>query len=146
MFCCKDASDARQAMIASSGALVLTLLMLFVGTGLFAYYEPMRNIGAEPSIFQEDSNSVYPVWIVTELPVGLRGLILAGIFAAAISSLDSILAALSQTTLGLFKRKDGKDAEETTYVFPCFGSDLGILLSAFAVELDALRSKSMLLY
>ena len=35
MFCCKDASDARKAMIASSGALVLTLLMLFVGTGLF---------------------------------------------------------------------------------------------------------------
>ena len=125
MFCCKDASDARKAMIASSGALVLTLLMLFVGTGLFAYYEPMRNIGAEPSIFQEDSNSVYPVWIVTELPVGLRGLILAGIFAAAISSLDSILAALSQTTLGLFKRKDGKDAERKQHVFPCFGSDLG---------------------
>ena len=33
--------------------------------------------------------------------MGLSGLILAGIFAAAISSLDSILAALSQTTLSL---------------------------------------------
>ena len=49
-----------------------------------------------------EQDNVFPVWIVTILPVGLKGLILAGIFAAAISSLDSILAALSQTTLSLF--------------------------------------------
>ncbi|MCB1233676.1 MAG: sodium/solute symporter, partial [Verrucomicrobiae bacterium] len=44
---------------------------------------------------------VFPMWIVTVLPAGLSGLILAAVFAAAISSLDSILAALSQTTLSL---------------------------------------------
>ena len=49
-----------------------------------------------------EQDNVFPVWIVTILPIGLKGLILAGIFAAAISSLDSILAALSQTTLSLF--------------------------------------------
>ena len=47
------------------------------------------------------SGYIFPVWIVNALPVGLSGLILAGLFAAAISSLDSILAALSQTTLSL---------------------------------------------
>ena len=71
MFCCRNAKDARKAMIASSGALLLTLLMLFVGAGLFAYYEPMRLAGSEPSIFSSDTNTVFPVWIVTELPVGL---------------------------------------------------------------------------
>ncbi|MEM0970927.1 MAG: hypothetical protein AAGJ31_16355, partial [Verrucomicrobiota bacterium] len=44
---------------------------------------------------------IFPIWIVSALPIGLSGLILAGVFAAAISSLDSILAALSQTTLSL---------------------------------------------
>lgn len=48
------------------------------------------------------------MWIVTVLPAGLSGLILAGIFAAAISSLDSILAALSQTTLSLIYRPRGE--------------------------------------
>jgi hypothetical protein len=48
------------------------------------------------------SDYIFPIWIVMGLPVGLSGLILAGVFAAAISSLDSILAALSQTTLSLF--------------------------------------------
>jgi len=143
MFCCKNETDARKAMIASSAALLLTTLMLFVGTALFAYYEPMRTAGTEPAIFEE-SNYVYPVWIVTELPAGLRGLILAGIFAAAISSLDSILAALSQTTLSLVR--DRKGARESTEKADLFLSRLlvliwGILLAAFAVELDELRGK-----
>ena len=46
--------------------------MLLVGAALFAYYEPMRIAGTEPEIFTSDTNSVFPVWIVTELPVGLR--------------------------------------------------------------------------
>jgi len=142
MFCCRDAQDARKAMIASSGALLLTLLMLLVGAALFAYYEPMRTTGTEPRIFTEDNNSVFPVWIVTELPVGLRGLILAGIFAAAISSLDSILAALSQTTLGLLKPATGENAEKKRLMLSRILVLIwGILLSAFAVELDSLRGK-----
>ena len=142
MFCCRNARDARKAMIASSGALLLTLLMLLVGAALFAYYEPMRLAGTEPAIFSEDTNSVFPVWIVTELPVGLRGLILAGIFAAAISSLDSILAALSQTTLSLLKQKSGEDSEkQRLFLSRMLILVWGILLSAFAVELDALRGK-----
>ena len=142
MFCCRNAKDARKAMIASSGALLLTLLMLFVGAGLFAYYEPMRLAGSEPSIFSSDTNTVFPVWIVTELPVGLRGLILAGIFAAAISSLDSILAALSQTTLGLLKPVSGENAEKKRLMLSrILVLAWGILLSIFAIELDSLRGK-----
>ena len=60
----------------------------------------------------EKPDNVFPMWIVTVLPVGLSGLILAGVFAAAISSLDSILAALSQTTLSLFYHPESKTDEE----------------------------------
>ena len=56
-------------------------------------------------------------------------------------SLDSILAALSQTTLGLLKPETGKDAEKETVSLPRSRFDLGILLSAFAVQLDSLRGK-----
>ena len=94
-------------------------------------------------IFGEDNNFVFPVWIVTELPVGLRGLILAGIFAAAISSLDSILAALSQTTLSLFRDTSQKPTSEKRdlWLSRLLVLIWGILLSAFAVELDSLRGK-----
>lgn len=143
MFCCKNASDAKKAMITSSAALLLTTLMLVVGVALFAYYEPMRNSGLEPKIFSEDNNYVFPVWIVSELPIGLRGLILAGIFAAAISSLDSILAALSQTSLSLFRNQKNQQKQEKFFLVlsRCLIIAWGILLSLFAVELDSLRGR-----
>ena len=117
MFCCRSASDARKAIIASSVGQALTYLMLLVGAALFAFYYLYPPSGAVASelgfgvlegsktlaqgAVPADGDRVFPIWIVTELPAGLKGLILAGVFAAAISSLDSILAALSQTTVSV---------------------------------------------
>lgn len=102
MFCCRNASDAKKAIIWSSLSQFVTILMLMVGAGLFVYYQqhPPSTQGA--LLFEKSSDHVFPVWITTVIPPGLTGLILAGAFAAAISSLDSALAALSQTSLALF--------------------------------------------
>lgn len=102
IFCCATPSDARKAIIWSSVSQVITLLMLAVGAGLFAWYQINTPSAAEAKLFAEDASNVFPVWIVTELPTGLKGLIVAGAFAAAVSSLDSILAALSQTSLSAY--------------------------------------------
>jgi Na+/proline symporter len=94
----------------------ITYLMLLVGAGLFVWYatHPPEGAVAEALSFDDeghpaDGDFVFPIWIVTELPVGLKGLILGGVFAAAISSLDSILAALSQTTMSLLHRPENHD-------------------------------------
>jgi SSS family solute:Na+ symporter len=142
MFCCKNQEDARKAILASSTAILVTLLMLVVGAGLYTWYQqhpPSPAIAAEFA----DTNTIYPIWITTTLPTGLRGLILAGIFAAAISSLDSILAALSQTTLSLIKSKEALHDEANRASLLRLSRILvvmwGIGLSAFAIFLDSLR-------
>ncbi|MGJ8695029.1 MAG: sodium:solute symporter family transporter [Verrucomicrobiaceae bacterium] len=117
MFCCRNAGDARKAIIFSSVGQALTYLMLLVGAALYVFYlnNPPEGVVADNLSFMKDGKpatlaeggtpaaaaEVFPIWIVSELPPGLAGLILAGVFAAAISSLDSILAALSQTTISL---------------------------------------------
>ena len=106
IFCCGSEKDARKAVIWSGVSLLTTLLMLAVGSGLFAWYAVKGLSPDEALKFAENPNFVFPVWITTVLPPGLTGLILAGAFAAAISSLDSVLAALSQTSLSaIFGRK-----------------------------------------
>jgi len=88
-------------------------------------------------------DNVFPVWIVTVLPIGLKGLILAGIFAAAISSLDSILAALSQTTLSMFyhPEKGGQTASDADLLWKSRALVIawGIVLTMFTFQLDKLR-------
>ncbi len=112
IFCCGSEKDARKAMIFSSVSLVTTLLMLAVGSGLFAWYELKGLTPDEAAKFAENPNFVFPVWITTVLPPGVTGLILAGAFAAAISSLDSVLAALSQTSLSAWYGRERLEREE----------------------------------
>lgn len=112
MFCCRTPDEAKKAMICSSFSQVITVLMLLVGAGLFAYFQqfPLEQ-NAQALLDQKDTDYVYPIWIVLVLPVGISGLVLAGAFAAAISSLDSILTALSQATLSLIHGDSNQLAE-----------------------------------
>jgi Na+/proline symporter len=69
----------------------LGLLFLLVGTALFAFYSQPGGDGlpvAGAAIAKEDQ--ILPYFVSTQLPgVGLVGLILAGLFAAAMSTIDS---------------------------------------------------------
>ena len=126
MFCCKDAKAAGKALIFSSFGQILTLLMLMVGAALFVWYHEHGFTPAEAQLVHAGTETVagsnvpvtgehdfiFPMWIVTVLPAGVSGLLLAGIFAACISSLDSILAALSQTTLSAFYSPEKRTDEE----------------------------------
>ena len=102
MLTCKNVKEAQRGIIASGFiALPMAALFLMVGVGLFAYYQQMPD-GSLPTKLVEgvaviDSDKVFPHFISTVLPAGLRGLLLCGVLAAAMSSLDSAMAALSSS-------------------------------------------------
>lgn len=98
LFCCRDAREARRAIVASYAAMGVTLLAALVGAALWAYYRTHPLTGAAAAMVAEKPDRIFPVFVVEEIPSPLKGVVLAGAFAAAISSLDSILAALSQTS------------------------------------------------
>ena len=52
-----------------------------------------------------DANYVFPTFVLTQLPIGLVGLLIAAIFAAAMSSISSELSALSSATVIDFYRR-----------------------------------------
>ena len=99
IFCCKNEAEARKAIIASIGAMGVTFLVTLVGVGLWAYYRQFPLEGAALAMVTEKPDRIFPVFITEVVRPGFKGLVIAGAFAAAISSLDSILAALSQTTM-----------------------------------------------
>lgn len=68
--------------------LPLTAIFLYIGTAMFAFYSSSGHI-LDPSILKGDE--VFPFFIATELPAGLKGLIIAAILAASMSTVDSAL-------------------------------------------------------
>lgn len=102
LFCCKDERAAKWAVMGSYFGIVITILVSLVGIGLWYYYQQHPLQGDALAAFEENGDKIFPIFILSVVPTGLTGLIIAGIFAAAISSLDSILAALSQTSMSAF--------------------------------------------
>ena len=158
MFCCKNAKDASKALVCSCFGQLLTLLMLMVGAALFVHYHVSPFTADEAALVKAGAETignsrvnvvgeqdfVFPMWIVTVLPTGVSGLLLAGVFAASISSLDSILAALSQTTLSLFYHPEERSDEELEGLNLVWKSRMlvifwGLLLTGFTLLLNVAR-------
>ncbi|HUV64605.1 MAG TPA: sodium/solute symporter, partial [Sedimentisphaerales bacterium] len=78
----------RSIWIAMLIYIPLTAIFLYIGTALFAFYSPAGKALGE-GITKGDE--VFPFYIATEVPIGLRGLIIAAIIAAAMSTVDSAL-------------------------------------------------------
>lgn len=99
---CRNVKDSQKALIAS-GVVVFFQFALFlvVGTALWSFYQ-----GMAPSDMGMDSNDeLFPTFIVNELPSGLSGLLVAGILAAAMSTISSSLNSLSTSTVSdLYQR------------------------------------------
>jgi SSS family transporter len=101
-FCAKSAGDARKALL-WSGVVVFAQFALFllIGAMLYVYYTGYA--AQEATAFMRDgrvlSDRIFPHFIVTHLPVGVVGLVLAAIFAAAMSTLSSSLNSSSAAAL-----------------------------------------------
>ncbi len=64
-----------------------------------------------------DTNYIFPRFVLSELPIGLAGLFIAGVFAAAMSSIAAELNALSTASVIDFYRRWVKpDADDAHYL------------------------------
>src|SRR6202171_2847506 len=105
------ARDQRQSALAllSSGVAVFLQfgLFLFVGVMLFAYYRV-------PSAAFGRADRIYPTFIVSRMPHGVAGLLIAAILAAAMSNLSAALNALSSTSIMDFYVRFRPQSDERT--------------------------------
>ena len=117
MMCCRNYREARKAVLGSLGIVLFILLLSAVGLGVWIYYQYHPLEGPAVAFLAEQPSRALPYFITHELPVGVSGLLIAGIFAAGISTLDSALAALSETTLnGVYRKWIRPEADDRQYL------------------------------
>lgn len=82
-----SSKKAAQKSVLTNALLTIpaTIIFFFIGTVLFVFY---KTYPTEFSPAMENVDAVFPYYIYTKLPKGLIGLLISGIFAAAMSTLS----------------------------------------------------------
>lgn len=96
------------AIMAVPGA----LLFFCIGTGLYCFYQSQPE-KLDPTI---QIDQIFPTFIATELPVGIAGLIVAGIFAAAQSTVSTSMNSIATTLVTDFMRPFNACRSEAAYL------------------------------
>ena len=135
----RDEKETKRALWASVWASIPWAIFVFgLGTALYVFYK--ANPGLMDPMLATDQ--VVPYFISQNLPVGASGIIIAGIFAAAMSSVDSSIH--SSTTVimrdflyrkvnSLSETKKVKFARSITTVLGVIGTGIAVSMSFFDI-------------
>src|SRR5580698_8899427 len=93
MLAARNLRESRMALLGSGAVIFLQFtLFLLIGVGLYVFY------GLHPTVFAS-GDRIFPTFIVKEMPIGIAGLLVAAILAAAMSNFSAALNSLSSTTV-----------------------------------------------
>ena len=126
---CHNKKDAQKAIIASGGIVFIQFtLFLLLGIMIFALYQGVDfhtlKIGDYMLV---KSDEIFPKFIIESLPVGLAGLVVAGLLSASMSTLSSAFNSLASTTvLDILKVKNtekdpGRELKASRYATVFWG-------------------------
>jgi len=136
----KDAKQAARSIWTNAILTIPASLIFFgLGTALFVFYN------AHPAQLDSDleADAIFPFFIVQQLPAGVSGLLIAGVFAAAMSSLDSSLNSVATAIVTDFYRPFApaspdpvrlKLARVLTIVLGTVATAVGLAMATFDIK------------
>ena len=135
-----EQSAAKSIRIGAWMALPSTLIFFSLGTLLFVYYQ------VEPALLNptlEKTDAVFPWFITSSLPQGISGLLIAAIFAASMSSLDSSMNSVATVLTTDFYRRSISDRKESFYlqlakvftiIIGVLGTGLALMMATWGIS------------
>lgn len=111
--CARSLSQARLALVLS-GFVVLVQFLLFVGVGVGMWL--LNRDGLFPEATGAKPDEVFGLFIVSKLPVGVVGVLIAAVLAAAMSTLSSSLNSSANAFVADFYRPLRPNHPEGWYV------------------------------
>lgn len=111
----RDASAARKTLLVSQVAdVTVSLLLGLTGIAVLGYYRAHPPELAAGQTLSSIGDQLFPKFIMTQMPAGLSGIVLAAILSAALSSLssgvNSACAVLERDFLSRRRERDSSDA------------------------------------
>jgi len=108
----RNERDSRRALL-TSGLIVLFQFTIFLLIGVLLYVFAQHSPLLAPG---ERADRILPLFLVSEMPTGLAGLLLASIIAVAMSNASGSLNSLAASSVLDFSRLRGKAADATRFL------------------------------
>jgi Na+/proline symporter len=100
---CKDTKEAQNSLMFSIYMTIpVAILFLFIGLLLYLFYQHPELSGLNTEVVQKlegEKITIFMYYILHEMPEGMRGLVTVGAVAAALSSSNSVLGAMSSVAI-----------------------------------------------
>jgi len=100
---CKDSKEAQKALMMSIYITIpVAILFLFIGLLLYLFYQHPELSHMSANVvqkFEGEKITIFMYYILHEMPEGMRGLVTVGAVAAALSSSNSVLGAMSSVAI-----------------------------------------------
>lgn len=135
----KDEKSAAKGVWLNAFIIATSSFLFFaIGTALFAFYKAYPT-HLNPSLATPES--IFPWFIVNELPVGIKGMVIAGVFAAAMSSLNTSMNSMSSAVVidylqyrkGIRPRTQLFLAKGVSALFGLIGTGLAVMMFIWEV-------------
>jgi|TARA_R110001599_G_scaffold335402_10_gene552391 SSS family solute:Na+ symporter len=138
-----DKEAVKSTLLGSLLYVPVSLLFFFIGTALFAYYQAMPELLPEAFSGKDQADKVFPYFIVSGLPVGMTGLLIASIFAAGMSTISTSINSSATIILTDHYKKYispevGGKAEMRVLLFSSFV--MGLLAIVVAIAFNGVQS------
>lgn len=118
----------------------IQFLFFSIGTALWLYYR--QHPAQLDPLLQNDA--ILPLFVIQQFPAGLKGVLIAGLFAASMSSLDSSMNSLSSVLVNDYYRRFVRNVTERnalraakglTLLFGMFGTVSALYVTTFDAPL-----------
>lgn len=99
----KDEAAARHSILLNGGMSVVVSIVFFaIGAGLYTFFKTQP---AEMDFTMAKNDIIFPFFIMSQLPAGIAGLLIAAIFAATMSTISSNINSVATAfTMDFYKR------------------------------------------
>ncbi len=119
----RSTRDAQKAMwICTVSSIPIWTFFMFLGTALWVFYKQFPTpetdamlVGGVIDGVAKKADQVLPFFIINQLPNGIAGLVIAAVMAAAMSSLDSSINAISTVSITDIVKRHIKPGEDDAY-------------------------------
>jgi solute:Na+ symporter, SSS family len=135
------ASSLREARKATAICAVMSLpiwiFFFFVGTSLFVYYQVFPDSGLDRILAEHRADWIFPYFILSQMPSGIAGLVIAGLLAATMSLDSSINSVAAVTTIDIIKRHISPGRDDAFYLrvgkLASIGTAVAMIAGAIAI-------------